>query len=418
MSAHDFSIFALQVALMLACALAGGYLMRRIHQPAVLGEMLVGVFIGPTVLGTLAPDMFAELFPATGATALVRGGMIKLGMLFFLFTVGLEIHLADVARVGYRALVIGSIGSVVPLLGGIGAVYAFPDIWGPQAAQNRFIYGLFIGAAMANTANPVLARILLELNLLKANIGTTLMTATIVDDLISWSLLAVVFSEFSPNTPLVETAHAWNSVLVVLFFVGILVAGRYLSTPLLHWVRRHVLWPSGFIAVLCIMVLISAALAEELGIHAFLGPFLLGVALAPTQEQEQAFDVVNHFVMSFFVPLYFVSLGLSANFATHFDWVLVLLITGVACTTKLSSVFVGARLSGLDRRTSLAVGFGMNARGAIGVLLAALGREHGVINEPVYVALVLMAILTSLIASPAMKMLLPSTRDSGQARST
>lgn len=406
MSAHDFTVLSVELVAMLACALVGGYAMRLINQPAVLGEMLAGILLGPSLLGWLAPEIFAEWFPAAGPVAALRNGTIKIGMLFFLFAVGLEINFTQIARFGGKALSIGLLGSLVPLAGGIAMVYVWPDLWGPQAAAHRFIYGLFIGAAMANTANPVLARILIDLGLMKRDFGAMLMTATIVDDLVGWSLLAAVFSEFAPAEAAGVAEPATGLVYVVLFFAGLLLVGRFIAMPVLAWSKRVVIWPSGFIAVLSILVLVSAAVAEQLKIHAFLGPFLLGVALAPSEEEGRAFEVIDQFVMSFFVPIYFVSMGLAVNFAKNFDLLLVGLVTLVACVTKLASAYAGARITGLDRRTSLAVGFGMNARGAIGIILAALGRENGVINEPVYVALVLMAILTSLMASPAMKMLL------------
>lgn len=409
MSADQFVIFALQMAAMLACAMAGGWLMRRCGQPAVLGEMLGGILLGPTVFGLLWPAAYEWLFPASSEINLARGAAIKLGMLLFLLVVGLEIHLDQLFKHGVTALLVGTIGTLFPLACGVALVYALPSLWGEQATEHRFSFALFIGASLANSANPVLARILYDLGLLRQKIGAVLMTATVVDDLVGWSLLAVILSDFSTTPDVANDSSKWFSVVLVLvFFVAVLLLGSLMAPRLLRFTRAQLPGSSGFLGVVIVLTMLSAAAAESLGIHAFLGPFLLGVALAPRDAEEtKAYEVVQDFVLSFFVPIYFVSMGLSANFVTNFQFSLTLWIVAVAFISKLASVYLAARLGGLDRRTSLAVGFGMNARGAIGIILASLGLEHGVIDKPTFVALVLMCLITSLVAGPAMKWLLP-----------
>ena len=436
MTTDVFILFLLQIAVMLACGLGCGHLMRRLHQPAVLGEMLGGILLGPTVFGWLAPDVQAQLFPVGGEVVQLRGGVIKLGMLFFLFVFGLEIDLKQLAQHGISVLLIGLLGTLVPLACGVAIVYLVPDIWGPQATTNRLAFGLFIGAALANTANPVLARILIELGLLRDRLGALLMTATTVDDLMSWSLLAAILGDLAGghgDASATVTGAAALSVAktaqetqpsvvlallaVLLFFVLVLAVGRWVATPLLRVARRRAVWPSGFIGLATILVLLSAAAAEQIGVHAFLGPFLLGLSLAPSdQERSEAYEAMNQFVLSFFVPIYFVSMGLTTNFVANFDLVLVVVVLAVASASKIGSVYAAARLSRLPARISWAVAFGMNARGAIGIILASLGREAGVIDERTYVALVVMALATSLVAAPAMKRFLDAPRTVAAAR--
>ena len=159
MSPDQFVLLLAQLALMLACAQVGGQLLRRARQPAVLGEMLAGVVLGPTVFGLVAPDWHSCLFAEAGSAAIVRSGFIKLGMLFFLFMVGLEIDFLALRRHGRTALLIGLAGTALPLAAGVALAYALPDAARP-AGVSRLAFALFIGAALANTANPVLARIL------------------------------------------------------------------------------------------------------------------------------------------------------------------------------------------------------------------------------------------------------------------
>lgn len=407
MQLGDALHFALQLVTLLGVAWTGGWLMRRAGQPAVLGEMLAGILLGPTILGTLWPAGFDGLFRSSPGATAWRSELARLGMLFFLFFVGLEISLAQLKEHGRRAVAIGLAGTLAPLAAGIAIVYAIPGIWGPQAEEHRFLFALFIGAALANTANPVLARILLDLNLLRTDLGAVLMTATVVDDLIGWSLLALVFQQFHAlegADAAQAGGSAWQFLAVLGFFVGTIAMGRWVVLPVVRRIRRATSRSHAALALVVTLVLISAWFAEQLGLHAFLGPFLLGIGLAPTvRELGRAYDTLSSLVVGLFVPLYFVSMGLTANFIASFAFTLVAVILLVACASKVAGVFVAAAATGLSRPTSLGIAFGMNARGAIGIILASLGREHGIVNEPVYVALVLMALATSILAVPTMK---------------
>lgn len=408
MSSQDFILFTLQIAVMLACAVFFGNLMRRFGQPAVLGEMIGGILLGPTVFGALAPALYVALFQASAGVAEARDGSIKLGMLFFLFIAGLETNLSDLQRLGRRAALIGLVGTILPILVGVGLVYALPaSFWGNKASAHLFAFALFIGMNLANSANPVIARILMDLGLLRHEIGTVIMTATIVDDLVNWTLFAIVLRDIAPASAAMGDL-GMSIVLVLLFFAVVLIVVRALAPYALNWVRARVAFPSGFIAVTALLILGVGSVAEALGINAFLGAFLVGAALGgKDDETNEANRSITNFVLSFFAPIYFVSMGLNANFVTHFDAALVLLIVVVACVSKIGAVLLGARLAGMpiDRHT-LAIGFGLNARGATGIILAGVGLDHGVIDERIFVAIVVMAILTSLLSAPAIKQLI------------
>jgi Kef-type K+ transport system membrane component KefB len=260
---------------------------------------------------------------------------------------------------------------------------------------------------LANSANPVIARILMDLGLLKEEIGVVIMTATIVDDLVNWTLFAIILSNISPTTQAIYSLSV-NIGLVLLFFGVVLGFGRWLGPPALHWIRGHVAWPTGFIAITTLVILLAGGVAEILGIHAFLGAFLVGAALGgDDSERNEARDAMTHFVLSFFVPIYFVSMGLNANFIANFDAGLVSLLILVACLSKIGAVMLGAWLAGMPlNRETLAIGFGLNARGATGIILAGVGLENGVIDARIFVAMVVMALVTSLLSGPMIKQLL------------
>jgi Kef-type K+ transport system membrane component KefB len=413
MSSRDFVALALQLAAMLACALLFGQLLRRARQPAVVGEMAGGIVLGPTIFGLAAPSLYAWLFDASAGVALARDASIKLGMLFFLFYAGLEVDLSDLQRLGRRAVLIGMIGTLLPIGAGVALVYGLPRaFWGPVAQEHFPAFALFIGMNLANSANPVIARILIDLGLLAGPIGALIMTATIVDDLVNWTLFAVILSDLAPVGAPAGRPLLAAIVLVVVFFAVVLGLGRWLGPRVLHWARVHTSWPSGFIAFSILVVLIAGGAAEALGIHAFLGAFLAGVGLGGAHsEQRQAHDVIGHFVMSFFAPIYFVSMGMTTNFIEHFDVVLVATVLVVACVSKVGAVLLGAKAAGMPiDREAWAVGIGLNARGATGIILAGVGLTNGVIDDRIFVAIVVTAMVTSLMAGPLMNRLLHGVR--------
>lgn len=416
MSSQDFVIFALQITLMLACAVFFGQLARRANQPAVVGEMLGGILLGPTLLGVIAPQLYAWLFQSSASVTVARDASIKMGMLFFLFLAGLEVNLSELSRLGRRAVSIGLIGTLLPIAMGVGLVYLLPrDFWGAAVQEHYFSFALFIGMNLANSANPVIARILMDLGLLKGEVGTLIMMATVVDDLVNWMLFAIILNDILPKSEANSTSVPLSIALIVLFFVLVLGVGRRLAPSALHWAKQRVSWPSGFIALTSLVILLTGSLAEALGIHAFLGAFLIGIALAgDDEEHNEAHEVINHFVLSFFAPIYFVSMGMTTNFITNFDWLLVALIVVVAFISKVGGVLLAERAAGVPiTRETWAIAFGMNARGATGIILAGVGLTYGVIDEPIFVAVVVMALITSLVAGPMMSKFLSHHMEMG-----
>lgn len=398
---------------MLSCALVFGQLMRRIKQPPVLGELIGGIIIGPTVLGMLAPGFFAWMFQGSENVGIAREASIKLGMLFFLFIAGLEVNLSDLRRQGKRALLIGLVGTLLPIGFGMGLVYLLPrDFWGPAVQAHFSSFALFIGMNLANSANPVIARILMDLGLLKGDIGSLIMRATVVDDLINWTLFAIILSDIAPSSNPVVTGLPATIAMVLGFFLLVVGLGRVVGTRALLWARTQLTWPSGFIALTALVILLSASVAEGLGIHAFLGAFLAGAALGGKgREKNEAHDAIAFFVLSLFAPIYFVSMGMTTNFILNFDWLLVLIILGAAFLSKMSAVMLGAKMAGMPlSREVWAIGFGLNARGATGIILAGVGLANNLIDERIFVAVAVMAILTSLLAGPAMHRLLSHSR--------
>ncbi len=281
------------------------------------------------------------------------------------------------------------------------------DFWGPQAEAHPFAFTIFVGLNLANSAIPVLARILMDLRCSAAASGRSALR------LPSWTTSSRGPSSrwfsWDSRRPRegsggCRSRSRWRSCSPWL----VVSLGRRFGPPWLAWLKRHLPWPEGFIAATAVLLLAAAAAAEAAGVHAALGALLLGVALGGDDaEHQEAHDVVARFALGLFAPLYFVSLGLSTDFVQSFDAALVAVVVAAAIVSKLLGVLLGAKLAGMRAdRDAWAIGFGLNARGATGIILAAVGHAAGVIDDRMFVALAVMAFLTSLLAGPAMSRLL------------
>jgi len=411
----DFVHLLLQLGAMLITAVALGLLARRLHQPAIVGEMFAGIILGVTVFGAIAPNAYDWLFVDNEQATTVRDAAVKLGMLFFLYVAGSEVDLADVRKIGRQALTIGLVGTLLPIAAGVALVYATPvSLWGEVVGIDRLPFSLFIGMNLANSANPVLARILMDLGIMRSRIAAVVMTATIVDDLVNWTLYAVILGSIASSAGGDSRPIALNLVLVALLFVVVLVGGRWLAPRLVRFAARFMAGATGYVTVVSITVIAASALAEAIGVHAFLGAFLAGVAFSgvAVHDRSGGHEAFTAIALGFFAPIFFVSMAMSVDFIEHFSPVLVAVLIVAALATKLASVLIGVRAAGLPLdRTAWAMAWGLNARGATGIVLAATGRAAGLIDDTLFVGLVVMCIVTSLLAGPMMSVFLPGEEE-------
>jgi len=405
MSPLDWTRLSLHLATMLFAALVLGQAARRVGIPAVVGEIAGGLLLGPTILGRVAPDTFDWLFPVAGPITGGRTALARIGMLFFIVTIGLDISIDEFRRIGRKALAIGSVGTLVPLVLGFLMCYVFPTVIG-VTDKDRFSTALFMGSILSLSANPVIARILMDMGLFKSEIGRTIMSATLVDDLVGWGLFAVILAEFGPHaTGQGQGAAIFGMVFV--FIGGILLLGRFVLPRLMEWVHRNLPQPAGSISCIALLALLGAAGSEYLGLHSFLGAFVVGIALADVyQEHPKAFEIIGDFSYAVFTPIFFVSMAIAADFVKGFDFWLVVLITVVAFVGKICGVFIGGKLAGMDNRQALAVGCGLNARGILGIVMAAAAYDAELIDLRLFVACVLMCVITTMAAGPALHVIL------------
>lgn len=407
---HGPLVFLTQIGVMLAVALVLGRLAARFRQPPLIGEIVGGLMLGPTVLGALAPGLFAWLFPRDCPTVSAREALLSLGMLFFLFVAGLEVNLARLrtARRGAILTVLTSGLSVgVPFALGYGAVLAWPGLWGEAPASSVSTLALFVGTALSISALPVIARMLMDLGLMGSRLGALVMTSATFDDVVGWSLFALVLSQVEAGNE-AATNVGWSLTRPLLVLVGLAAVGRWLVLPLFRRLQRANGSTATFIGATTVLILALSAATEAVGVHAVFGAFLAGIAVGTglgPREGNHAHEVLYQFAVSIFAPLYFVSVGLKVDIAAHFDLLLVAVVLALAMAGKLLGASLGGLLGGLPRREALAVGFALNARGAMEMILATVALDRGVIDERLFVALVVMAVVTSVISAPMLQRL-------------
>ena len=391
---------------MLSVALVFRQIMIRLRQPAVVGELIGGILLGPSVIGALLPGFYAWLFPADGWVSSGREAFLSIGMLFFLFTAGLEMNFGQLRSKGKAIFLTSLLGSAVPFVLGYCTVLLAPQLWGQPALERPALLALAIGTALSISALPVIARILMEIRLIDSEMGNTILASASIGDLIGWTLFSVILSSMAPGE------QPRNFLLVISTVVGfaaaVLLAGHWLGPRIMRWGQSSLAWPSGFIGLVTIFMLSGAALAESLGIHAIFGAFLVGVGLNQGQtlkKDDLSREVIYQFAISFFAPLYFVSIGLKVNFLTNFDPWLVLGVILIASLGKILGASLGARLGGMTARQSWMVGLGLNARGAMEIILASAALDRHLIDQRIFVALVTMAVVTTMLSGPALQRL-------------
>lgn len=374
---------------------------RKFKQPAVIGEIIAGILIGPTVLGMISPELFGSLFPTEAGSGIVLTGFVQVAVVMLLFIAGLEVDLHIVWQQGRQAVATSLVGLIIPFMVGFMFPYLFPHFFGIADTNAHLTFALFMGTAMAISALPVIVRILMDLNMFKTRMGMLVVASAMVDDVIGWMIFSIILGMIGKGSgmPIWHTA-----ILTIAFTVTMLTLGRGLLNRVLPWANRKMVWPGGVLSISLALCFLAAAFTEYIGIHAIFGAFIMGVALGDSEHfSERAKEIVHQFINNIFAPLFFVSIGLRVNFLHNFDWMLTVIIILIAFVGKIVGAGLGTRMGGFTWKESLAAGFGLNARGAMEIILGLIALENGLINEKVFVSLVIMALITSMTSGPLMK---------------
>jgi len=411
----------LQLALIILCARLFAILFLRIGQPAVVGEIVAGLVLGPSVLGRLCPEVFQAVFhPAMpGVPALVADALLgwilttvsQLGLVFLLFLIGLEFDFSHLHRHGKSALAISLAGVVLPFALGVGLAHLLHPV---VAADVPFLgFALFFGTSLSITAIPVLGRIMLELGITRTQLGTITIAAAAVDDAGGWILLATIAavarSAFDPRRILWMVAETLGFALLMIFVA---------RPALRRWVA-HVVRPGdgelsiNALVVLVALIFVSAIATNLIGIFAVFGAFILGAVLSG----EEAFRIavnrrLRDFVAAFFLPVFFTYTGLRTDvgsLGSYSLWLWCGLVAVTAVLSKFGGCGLAALASRYSWRESACIGALMNTRGLMALIVINLGKDLGVVPDSVYCMLILMALATTIVTTPAVLWLMRGT---------
>lgn len=390
--------FFLQMFSILAVCRVVGWLARKIGQPQVVGEMVAGVFLGPSLFGLLAPGLQAELFPKESLKVLYVGAQLGVGL--YMFLVGVEFDLTTFMANAKSALAVSVAGMIAPMA--LGAVLALGMLKLPglfSATATPFEAMLFLGAAMAITAFPMLARIIYERGLTGTALGTLTLSAGAIGDAGAWGIMAVVLASFGAGPPVAIKAIVGG----LLYCVLMLWIGRKLLRRIGTTVEREGKLNPGLLGVILMLFMLAVWFTDYIGVHAVFGGFVLGIAMPRGLVASELRQQLEPFAVVFLLPMFFTFSGLN----TRLDMVnssQMLMVAGAviaaACLGKVAACWAAARWTGQDNRTALAVGALMNSRGLMELIIINIGLERGVIQPALFSVMVLMAIVTTLMASP------------------
>ncbi|MCA0388930.1 MAG: cation:proton antiporter [Bacteroidetes bacterium] len=407
MNHGEIVTFLLSISIMLFFARFLGEVFNKIKQPAIIGEIIAGIVLGPTVFGNLFPGLHQTLFPQSGNVSIVLSGIVQLAVIMLLIVSGLEVNLALIAKQGKTAFYTSSLGMAIPFVLGFVPFYFYSGFF-EVAVENRLIFGLFMGTAMSISALPVIARTLMDMNLLKSELGVIIIASAIVNDLFGWIFFSIIIGMISSggeSNVLVQIGG------IFLFLFLLFVIGKPITDRLIPRIQNNFSYPGSILSFIFITGLVAAAITEAAGIHAIFGAFMIGVVIGDSSHlKETTREIIHQFVTNIFAPLFFISIGLKVDFVAHFNPLLVLIVLVLAIAGKVVGCGIGARLGGMSKPESMAIGFGMNSRGAMEIILGLLALQAKIINEEVFVALVVMALVTSLVSAPMMSFFLGSIK--------
>jgi Kef-type K+ transport system membrane component KefB/nucleotide-binding universal stress UspA family protein len=405
-SGHALLLLLLQLAGVLTLARGLAEIMRRLRQPAVIGELLGGIILGPTVLGHYFPNLWTVVFPPTIRQFQLLELISWMGMVLLLLLTGLETDVRVMRSLGRPALFTSLGGMLVNFTLGFTIGWLLPAKYLVDPGT-RPIFAAFVATALAITAMPVVAKILIDLGLMRRNIGVLILSAGVLDDTTGWLVLSVIAG--------IAQAGAFSASklgITLLCLVAYLLAMRFVVYPvfgrLVRYTNERVQLAGGDVTLILIFTFLSAATTEAIGIHAVFGAFTMGLLVRQTPRvRERSLHSIETFVLAALSPVFFAFVGLKVNLWSLTGWQLPTLIIGLAVAGKLIGCYSGARLGGLAHWESLAIGVGMNARGAMELVVALIGLSLGLLTPEMYSTIVLVAVVTSFLAPVLLRLIMP-----------
>ena len=398
-------IFIAEIVLMLLVGRLLGELMIRIRQPEVLGQLIAGILIGPTVLGNLWPAAHAILFPNTPGMKEMIDGVSQVGILMLLLLAGMETDFRIVGQKKRAAFTTSVSGIVVPFGCGLILGELLPDSLLP-APEKRLVTALFLATALSISSIKIVAMVLMEVDFIRRNLGQLMLASAIIDDTIGWIIVAVISGIAAEGV--LNFKRVGLTLGGTLVFLGISFAfGRTLVTHLIRWTNDTLHLEFSVLSVILVLMFLMAVVTDVIGVHTVLGAFTTGVLVGQSSMMTNHIrEQLRGVVLGLFAPIFFAVAGLSVNLTILAQPLQLKLAIGlilIASFGKLTGCFIGAKLGSLTGREAIALAIGMNARGTTEVIVATIGLSIGILTNDFFTLIVIMAVSTTMIMPPMLR---------------
>lgn len=404
---HQLLIFWVALFALLLTARLFGMVARRVGQPAVIGELAAGLVLGPSVLGRFAPDVADWLFPDDDAQTAMIFTVGWVGVVFLLVATGYETDLGLIRRLGRAAGVVAAGSLLLPMAAGLAVGFSMPTVFLGEDGDAT-IFALFMAAALSISSLPVIAKILGDMGFMRRNFGQLTLAAGMVNDVVGWILLGVI-AGLAQAGAIELGALATTITGVAIFFLVAMTVGQRLVDRGLRRVRAGT-DDIGGLSFIVLVALALGAVTQALGVEAVLGAFVAGVLFSRSPaKDDRSMHRLEHLTAAFLAPVFFATAGLQVDLGLLSDpevllWAVI--VVAVASLSKFFGALIGAKFVGLANREGAALGVGLNARGALEIVIATVGLGLGVLNQASYTVVVLMAVATSMMAPPMLRAVL------------
>jgi Kef-type K+ transport system membrane component KefB/nucleotide-binding universal stress UspA family protein len=404
-SGPSIAILLAQVTILVLVGRLLGELMVRIGQPSILGQIIGGMLLGPAVLGTLWPEAEATLFPAVAPQQAMLSGVSELGILFLLLLAGMETDLRLALRLRKSALSVSASGIAVPFACGVTLGMLMPQDLLPDPSE-RLVTALFLGTALSISSLKIVATVVREMNFMRRNLGQLIIASAVIDDTVGWVIIAITFSLATSGT--VDPMKVTVSVLGTLAFLALsFTLGRRVVFEIIRWTNDNLRSDLPVVTAIVAIMGVMALITEAIGVQPVLGAFVAGILIGQSPILTRQIDEqLRGLTTALFMPIFFGLTGLHADLRVLGDPETLALAGGlvlIASLGKFGGAFLGATINRLSVPESLALGFGMNARGSTEVIVASIGLSVGVLDQRLFSVIVAMAVITTLAMPPTLR---------------
>ncbi len=397
---HNIFIFLIQVFLLLSLGRFFGEILRRLRQPSITGEIIVGILLGPTIFGRFFPDLFAKVFPSDFVQQNMLETVAWVGILFFLLKAGLEMDISSAWRQKGDALKLALSDIFIPMAISFLLCLFLPASYLVNPSQ-KLLFAFFMSTVMTISSLPITARVLNDLNLYKTDVGFLIMSALSVNDIIGWIIFTILLG-------LVTSSHIAFSHIAIIIVTSIgftalcLTLGRHLSNRVILKIKeKNIPEPAGSLTYVSLMGFLCGAVTLKIGIHALFGFFLAGIMTGESRIlSEKTKNIISQMVQAVFIPLFFASIGLKIDFLKNFDLFLVILVCFFGIAVRFIGAWLGVKMTKQDPANNLIISIAHTPGGEMQIVVGLLALNYNLIGEPVFVAIVSGAILSSVILGP------------------